>query len=46
MNNIKSLTIEIKSKDAIKPDIVELQKSEKCPQEKVLPESKLYRHLY
>ena len=44
MNNIKSLMIGIKSKDAIKLDIVPLNKT--CPEETVLPEDELYRCLY
>ena len=39
MNNIKL-------KDAIKRDIVELDDSETCPEENVLPEDSLYKYLY
>ena len=36
----------MKSKDAMKPDIIELDKSEKYLDKKVLPEDDLCRFLY
>ena len=44
MNNIVSSMIGIKPKDAIKLDTAPLDK--KYPEETVLPEDGLYRHLY
>ena len=37
---------DMKLKDAIKLDIVKLDKSETYPEEEVLPEDGLYRYLY
>ena len=36
----------MKSKDAMKPDIIELDKSEKYLDKKVLPEGDLWKFLY
>ena len=44
LNNTKSSMIGIKSKDAIKPDTVPLEKT--YPEETVLPKDGLYRCLY
>ena len=44
MNNTKSLMIGMKPKDAIKLDIVLLNK--KYPEQTVLPEDSLYRYFY
>ena len=46
MNKTKSLMISVKPKDAIKLDIIELDKSETYPEEGMLPEDGLYRYLY
>ena len=46
MNNVKSLMFDMKLKDAIKLDIVRLDKSETCPEKNVLPGDDLYRYLY
>ena len=46
MNNTKSLMIGMRPKDAIKIDIVNLDKSETYPEENVIPEDILFKHLY
>ena len=46
MNNTKSLMIGINPKDAIKVDIVNLDKSKPYPKEKLLPKDDLYRYIY
>ena len=46
MNNTKSLMDDQKPKDAIKLDVVELDKSETYSEENELPEDGLYRYLY
>ena len=43
MNNTKSLMIGMKPKDAFKPEIVKLDKSNKYPEENVIPEDGLYK---
>ena len=45
MNNTKSPIIDMKPKNAINLDIVELDKSEKYPEKELLPEDGLYIHL-
>ena len=46
MNDTKSLMYDQKPKDAIKLDVVELNKSETYSEENELPEDGLYRYLY
>ena len=46
MNSIKSSMVDMKPKNAIKLDIVELDKSETYPEENLLPEDGLCRYLY
>ena len=46
MNCTKSSMIGMEAKDAIKLGIGKLNKSEKYPEENVLPEDDLYRYLY
>ena len=44
MNSTKSSMIDMKPKDAMERDTVQLDKT--CPEENVLPEDGLYRYLY
>ena len=46
MSNTKSLMDHQKPKDAIKLDVVQLDKSETYSEENELPEDGLYRYLY
>ena len=46
MNNTKLLMIGVKSKDANKPDFVELHEFEAYTKEEVLLKDGLYRYLY
>ena len=46
MNKTESLIIDMKLKDAIKMDILKIDKSETYLMEEVLPEDGLYRYLY
>ena len=46
MNSIKSLMIGNKQKDAIKLDIIMLNKSKTYPGENIILGDGLYRHLY
>ena len=46
MNDTKSLMDDQKPKDAIKLDVIELDKSEIYSEENGLPEDGLYRYLY
>ena len=46
MNNTKSSMFDMKPKNVIKPDFVNLDKSETYPEENVLPEDSLYRYPY